>query len=66
MTGEKRMFTFFRRTTHQVIASHLEIIAKAKFLDMVKLLSQPNTLFLKFFLLNLWTITCYLFHNFVR
>jgi hypothetical protein len=41
-------------------------IAKVKSLVSVKLLSQWNIQFLKFFLLNRWTIICYPFHNFVR
>jgi hypothetical protein len=49
-----------------MIASHLEIIVKVKFLTMAKLLSQLNILFLKFFLLNHWTIIYYLFHNFMK
>jgi hypothetical protein len=48
-----------------MIVSHLEIIAKGKFLAMVKLLSQLNILFLNFFLLNCWTAICCPFHNFV-
>jgi hypothetical protein len=50
----------------KVIASHSMTIAKVKSLVSVKLLSQQNIQFLKFFLLNYWTIICYLFHNFVR
>jgi hypothetical protein len=49
-----------------VIASHSAIIAKVKSLVSVKFLSQQNIQFLKFFLLNRWTIICYSFHNFVR
>jgi hypothetical protein len=52
MTREKRIL--LRKMT-QVIASHMETIVKAKFLTMLKLLSQPNILSLKFFLLNPWT-----------
>jgi hypothetical protein len=52
MTREKRIL--LRKMT-QVIASHMETIVKAKFLTMLKLLSQPNILSLNFFLLNPWT-----------
>jgi hypothetical protein len=37
-----------------------------KILGHVKLLSQPNILSLKFFLLNLYTTIYCLYHNFVR
>jgi hypothetical protein len=50
----------------KVITSRSAIIAKVKSLVSVKLLSQHNIQFLKFFLLNHWTTICYLFHNFVR
>jgi hypothetical protein len=50
----------------KVIASRSETIAKVKSLVSVKLLSQPNIQFLKFFLLNRWTTIYYPFHNFVR
>jgi hypothetical protein len=63
MTREKRIL--LRKMT-QVIASHMETIAKAKFLTMLKLLSQLNILSLKFFLLNPWTIICCPCHNSVR
>jgi hypothetical protein len=49
----------------KVIASRLATITKAKSLVSIKLLLQPNIQFLKF-LLNRWTIICYLFYNFVR
>jgi hypothetical protein len=55
-----------RRMSVKVIASHLTTIAKVKSLVLVKLLSQPNIQFFKFFLLNLRTAICYLFHNFMR
>jgi hypothetical protein len=64
--GEKDVHILLRRTSVKVIASHLVIIAKVKSLVSVKLLSQPNIQFLKLFLLNRWTIICYLFHHFVR
>jgi hypothetical protein len=50
----------------KVIASHSVTIAKVKSLVSVKLLSQQNIQFLKFFLLNRWTTIYYSFHNFVR
>jgi hypothetical protein len=50
----------------KLIASCLATIAKVKSLVSVKLLSQRNIQFLKFFFLNCWTIICYPFHNFVR
>jgi hypothetical protein len=65
MTGERMMFTSFKRMSVKVIASHSATIAKVKALVSLKLLSQPNIQFLKF-LLNRWTTICYPFHNFVR
>jgi hypothetical protein len=47
----------------KVIASRSATIAKVKSLVSVKLLSQPNIQFLKFFLLNHWTAICSPFHN---
>jgi hypothetical protein len=55
-----------RRTSVKVIASRSATIAKVKSLISVKLLSQRNIQFLKFFLLNHLTIICYPFHDFVR
>jgi hypothetical protein len=49
----------------KVIASRSVTIANVKYLVLVKLLSQPNIQFLKFFLLNHWTTIYYPFHNFV-
>jgi hypothetical protein len=40
--------------------------SQGQVLDFGKLLSQRNIQFLKFFLLNRWTIIYYLFYNFVR
>jgi hypothetical protein len=57
---------YLRRMSVKVTASRSATIAKAKSLVSVKLLSQPNIQFLKFFLLNRWTTICYPFHNFVR
>jgi hypothetical protein len=45
----------------KVIASRSATIAKIKSLVSVKLLSQRNIQFLKFFLLNHWITICYLF-----
>jgi uncharacterized membrane protein len=66
MVGERRIFTYFEKNIVKVIASNLVTIAKAKSLSLVKLLSQSNIQFLKFFLLNRWTTIYYPFHNFVR
>jgi hypothetical protein len=66
ITGEKKYSHTLRRTSQQIIASHLEIIAKTKFLAMAKLLSLLNILFVKLFLLNFWIIIFCSFHNFVR
>jgi hypothetical protein len=41
-------------------------IVEDKSLVLIKLLSQPNIQFLKFFLSNYWTIICYPFLKFVR
>jgi putative flippase GtrA len=66
MTEEKRMFTSFKKndTTNDRITFGDN--SQGKVLGMVKLLLQSNILFLKFFLLNLWTIIYCLFHNFMR
>jgi uncharacterized membrane protein len=66
MVGERRIFTDFEKNIVKVIASNLVTIAKAKSLSLVKLLSQSNIQFLKFFLLNRWTTIYYPFHNVVR
>jgi hypothetical protein len=50
----------------KVIPSHSTTTVKVKSLVSVKLLSQRNIQFLKFFLLNCWTTICCLFYNFVR
>jgi hypothetical protein len=50
ITVKRRMFTSFEKIIVQVIASRSVIIAKEKFLDSVKLLSQPNIQSLKFIL----------------
>jgi hypothetical protein len=49
----------------QAITSRLVIITKAKSLDLVKLLSQPNIQSLKFLFYH-WNTICYPFHSFVR
>jgi hypothetical protein len=59
------MFTSFEKNDCES-ASHSTTIAKDKSLGLVKLLSQPNIQFLKFFLLNRWTTICYPFRIFVR
>jgi Golgi nucleoside diphosphatase len=63
------MFTSFEKndTTSDSITfgDNLETIVKEMFLAMVKVLSQPNILSVKI-LLNLWTIICCSYHNFVR
>jgi hypothetical protein len=66
MTEERRMFKYFEKNKCKMIASRSVTIAKVKSLVSVKLLSQRNIQFLKFFLLNSWTTICYLFHNFMR
>jgi hypothetical protein len=52
MMRERRMFTSLRTTSVKVIASYLVTIVKVKPLVSVKLLSQLNIQFLKFFLLS--------------
>jgi hypothetical protein len=66
MTGERRMFTSFEENECESDSIILVTIVKVKSLVSVKLLSQLNIQFLKFFLLNCWTIIYCLFHNFVR
>jgi hypothetical protein len=66
MTGRKRYSHPLRRMIAQVTQSHLVIIVKKRYLDMVKLLSLLIILFLRFCLLNHWTTTYCLSHNFVR
>jgi hypothetical protein len=66
MTGREGCSHTLRRTSVKVIASRSAIIDKFESLVSVKLLSQQNIQFLKFFLLNRWTIICYPFYNFMR
>jgi hypothetical protein len=66
MTGERRIFTSFEKNEYESYCITFDDNSKAKFLGLVKLLSQLNILFLKFFLLNCWTIIGYPFHGFVR
>jgi hypothetical protein len=65
-TRERRLFTSFKKNECESDCTTFGEIAKAKSLVSVKLLSQPSIQFLKFFLLNHWTIIYYLFLNFVR
>jgi hypothetical protein len=67
MTGERRMFTSFEKNECESdYITFGDNSQKVKSLVSVKLLSQRNIQFLKFFLFNHWTIICYPFHNFVR
>jgi hypothetical protein len=66
MIREKKMFTSFEKNDTTSDSITFEIVAKARLLAMVKLLSQSNILFLKFFLLDHWTTICCTYHNFVR
>jgi hypothetical protein len=53
-------------TREKVTPSYLVTIVKERYLCMVKLLSIPIILFLRFYLLILWTRICCQYHNFVR
>jgi hypothetical protein len=64
MMDERRMFTSFEK--NECESDCITSIAKFKSLVSVKLLSQRNIQFLKFFLLDRWTIIYYPFHKFVR
>jgi hypothetical protein len=65
MTGEKEMLTPFKEND----CSRDTIIFgdnSEGYLGMVKLLSPPIILFLRFYLLILWIIICCLYHNIMR
>jgi hypothetical protein len=66
MTGERRIFISFEKNECESDCITFDNNSQGQVLGLVKLLSQRNIQFLKFFLLNHWTTICYLFHNFVR
>jgi hypothetical protein len=66
MTGEKEMFTCFEKNDCPSDSITFGDKSQEKVLGMVKSLSLLIILFLRFCLLNLWTIICCPSHNFVR
>jgi hypothetical protein len=63
---EKKMFTSFEKNVTTYDSITFGDNSQGKVLGHGKLLSLPNIIFLKFFLLNLSTTICCPFHNFVR
>jgi hypothetical protein len=60
------MFTSFEKNDCESDCITFRDNSQGQALVSVKFLSQPNVQFLKFFLLNRWTIICYLYCSFVR
>jgi hypothetical protein len=63
MTGERRIFTYFEKNECESNYITFGDNSQGQLLVSVKLLSQWNIQFLKFFLLNHWTTIYYPFHN---